>query len=465
MELSNSTVMTSGERLATFSLASLISLRMLGLFMIMPVFSLYGGELDGAGPALIGLAIGIYGLTQAICQIPFGLLSDRIGRKPVIYGGLVLFAIGGVVAAQAETIYGVILGRGIQGAGAIASAIMALLGDVTREENRTKAMAIMGMSIGVSFSLALVLGPIITSFVGLSGLFWITTAMALVGIGICYWVVPNPVTRIVHRDSKAEVSELKKVLRHRELLRLDIGIFLLHLVMTACFVVLPLVLVNQLHLDIQKHWLVYLPILITSFVAMVPLMIFAERKKKIKEVLILAVFLLMLGLLGLFLLHDKLWTLCLALFVYFMAFNLLEAMLPSLVSKIAPAGSKGTCMGVYSSAQFFGAFAGGTMGGVVYGIWGAGMVFLFGAGLMIIWLFVALSMEQPRFLQSYLLKLDSALHVNAEQLLHRLLAVVGVEEAVVITEENVAYLKVDKQSLDYSSLQKLATVNLAPKLD
>ena len=465
MELSDTVVMTSGEKVAALSLASLFSLRMLGLFMVLPVFSLYGGELEGADPALIGFAIGVYGLTQAIFQIPFGLLSDRIGRKPVIFGGLILFAIGGGVAAQAETIYGVIAGRGIQGAGAIASAIMALLGDVTREENRTKAMAIVGMSIGASFSLALVIGPILTSYVGLSGLFWVTSIMAVVGIGICFWVVPTPATKVVHRDSKAEVSEFKKVLAHRELLRLDVGIFLLHLVMTACFVVLPLVLANQFQLNLERHWMVYLPVLITSFVAMLPLMILAEKRKKIREVFVLAVTMLMLGLLGMFLMHDQLWPFCFALFVYFMAFNLLEAMLPSLVSKIAPAGSKGTCMGVYSSAQFFGAFAGGTMGGVVYGIWGPGAVFLVGSGLMVIWLLIVLPMEQPRFLQSYLLKIDKALLVNTEQLLNKLLAVVGVEEAVVIIEENAAYLKVDKQTLDYLSLQKLTMTQLTTKLD
>ncbi|MBL4794233.1 MAG: MFS transporter [Pseudomonadales bacterium] len=456
MELSSNSAMNSSERRAAFSLASLFAIRMLGLFMIMPVFSLYGGELRGADPALIGLAIGVYGLTQAMCQIPFGLLSDRIGRKPVIFGGLILFAIGGAIAAQSDSIYGVIIGRAIQGAGAIASAIMALLGDVTREENRTKAMAIVGMSIGVSFSLALVIGPVVASYIGLSGLFWLTTCMAIVGMAICQWVVPTPVTKVAHRDSKAEISQLKKVLRHGELLRLDIGVFLLHLVMTACFVVLPLVLVNELNLDIQHHWKVYLPVLITSFIAMVPLMILAEKRRKIKEVFVLAVVMLAAGLFGMFLFHDNLWTLCASLFVYFMAFNLLEAMLPSLVSKIAPAGNKGTCMGVYSSSQFFGAFAGGTMGGIVYGTWGAGAVFLMGSGLMIIWLVAASTMKQPKFLHSYLLKLNNLANANTEQLLDGLLAVPGVEEAVIVIEESAAYLKVDKLILDHVLLQKVS---------
>lgn len=451
----SSASMTSSEKLATASLATLFSLRMLGLFMILPVFALYGDRLAGSNATLIGVAIGAYGLTQAMLQVPFGMLSDRIGRKNVIYIGLTIFALGSFVAAMADTIYGVIFGRALQGAGAIASAVMALLGDVTREEHRTKAMAFLGVSIGLSFSVALVIGPIMTEFFGLSGLFGLTGVLALVGIGVCYGLVPTPVTAVFHRDTKAVAGQFMKVISHRELMRLNIGILVLHMLLTACFVVLPLVLAESLKVPAKEHWHVYLPILIGSFVAMIPLMILAEAKRMIKQVFVLAISMLIFGLVAMAYNVDHFWAMCAALFIFFMAFNLLEAMLPSLVSKLAPAGFKGTSMGVYSTAQFFGAFLGGVIGGYFYGEYGLPMVFTVCAVLAVLWLMLAVTMAQPKFLQSYMLNLHNISERDAPAMIEKLMQVPGVAEAVVIVDEDAAYLKVDKKVFNQEQLQQV----------
>jgi len=440
---------------ATLSLAGLFSLRMLGLFMILPVFAIYGTELDGATALLVGVAIGAYGLTQAVLQIPFGLLSDRLGRKPVIVAGLVLFCLGSVVAATAESIYWVIAGRALQGAGAIASTVMALLTDLTSDENRTKAMASVGASIGVSFSIALVLGPILAAWVGLSGIFWLTAGLAIIGVFVAVFVVPTPGARQSHRDNRPILGQFWEVARSTELFRLNIGVFLLHLFMTACFVVLPLLLLNTIGLAHHRHWMVYFPILVISFVAMVPLMIVAESRRKIREVFLLAIAMLAVSLMMLSLWHSTLASLCAGLFVFFWAFNLLEAMLPSMVSKIAPAGSKGTSMGAYSSSQFLGAFFGGLGGGFVYGQIGLSSVFLICSMLALLWFVIAFGMKQPRFLHSYRVELNEPCF-DDKALVQRFLGVEGVEEAIIATDENAAYLKVDKNCLDDRHLHRIS---------
>ncbi|HEB98276.1 MAG TPA: MFS transporter, partial [Thiotrichales bacterium] len=355
--------MTAGERRAAGALAGIYSLRMLGLFLILPVFSLYGDRLEGATPALIGLAIGAYGITQALLQIPFGLLSDRIGRKPVIAGGLLLFALGSVVAANSHDIWGMILGRALQGSGAIAAAVMALAADLTREEHRTKAMAIIGISIGMSFSLALVAGPVVDHWIGLHGIFWLTAVLALAGIGILFLLVPNPERSSVHRDAEPVPAQFRRVLTDGQLLRLDFGILSLHSILTASFVALPLILRDHLGVPSNHHWWVYLPVMALSVVGMVPLVIQAEGKRRMKPVFVLSVVLVGIAELWLALWHDSLASVALALFVLYVGFNVLEATLPSLISKMAPPDSKGTAMGFYSSSQFLGAFIGGAGGG------------------------------------------------------------------------------------------------------
>ena len=444
--------MSREEFRAALSLSSVYALRMLGLFMILPVFALYAGDLEGVTPTLTGLAIGIYGLTQAALQIPAGLLSDRIGRKPVIIGGLLVFALGSVVAALADSMLVVILGRALQGAGAIAAAIMALAADLTREQHRIKAMALIGMSIGLSFALALVLGPVLNDWVGVPGIFAITAVLAVGGILVVGFVVPRPVVSRPHRVAEAIPAQFGRVLRQTQLLRLDFGILMLHAILTASFVVLPLILRDQAGVAASAHWKIYLPVLVCSVLAMLPLIIMAERKGRVRPVFLSAIALLIAAELGLFFLPVTLYSVVFMMFVFFTAFNLLEAMLPSLISRIAPADCRGTAMGFYSSSQFFGAFLGGALGGVLHQYAGTHAVFLCSAIGAALWLLLALSMSRPEKLSSYIYKIDGAEPAAAEQLAQRLLALAGVAEAVVVAEEGVAYLKVDKRVFDEASL-------------
>ena len=358
--------MTAFEKRAAISLASIYAMRMLGLFMILPVFVLYADQFSGATPVLTGIAIGVYGLTQAVLQIPFGMLSDRFGRKPVIYTGLLIFAVGSVVAAMSESIYGVILGRALQGSGAIAAALMALTADLTREDHRTKAMAVIGMTIGFSFALSMILGPLLNQWVGVPGIFWITAFLALLGIVLVKVWVPNPTVSKFHRDTEPVPSQFRSVLSDKQLLRLDFGVLALHMILTATFVVLPLALRDHAQLESVKHWYVYLPVLLLSMGAMVPFIIVAESKRRMKQVFVSAVLVVCLSEAALVWFYDSLIAIIVVLFAFFTAFNVLEASLPSLVAKISPPDRKGTSMGVYSSSQVFGAFLGGMLRGWVF---------------------------------------------------------------------------------------------------
>ncbi|HED13364.1 MAG TPA: MFS transporter [Gammaproteobacteria bacterium] len=387
---------SSFERRAAASLGGIFALRMLGLFMILPVFSLYAHQLTGFTPMLMGIAIGAYGLTQAFLQIPFGLLSDRIGRKKVIIIGLLIFAAGGALAAVSHSIYGVIAGRALQGAGAIAAAIMALLADLTRVETRTKAMAILGGSIGMSFTLALLLGPILNGIIGVPGIFWLTSVLALIGILVVLYIVPQPVDSHFHTDTEPVLAQFGTILKNTQLLRLDFGIFSLHLLITATFVALPLLLRDTLQMPAEHHWWIYLPVLLLAVLAMFPFIIIAERYGKAKAVFLGAICILVLAELGLSLFHQQIYQVVVMLFLFFAGFNLMEATLPSLISKLAPPNSKGTAMGVYSSSQFLGAFVGGATGGWLLGLYGPGGVFAGAAIAAFAWLLVALNMQAPQ---------------------------------------------------------------------
>lgn len=445
--------MVPTERRAVFSLASIYALRMMGLFMILPVFALYGETLEGYTPALIGVAIGIYGLTQAALQIPFGMASDRFGRKPVITLGLLIFAAGSVVAASADTMTGVIIGRALQGAGAIAAAVMALTADLTREENRLTAMAIIGMSIGVAFALSLVAGPVLSQWIGVDGIFWLTGILALSAIAVLHFVVPRPVRSCFHRDAMTAPEQIKQVIRDPQLLRLDFGILVLHMMLTATFVVLPLALRDQAGLAADDHWYVYLPVMLLSMTLMVPFVVLAEKKRRMKTVFAAAVLLLALAETVFFVFYQSLTALIFGLFIFFTAFNVLEATLPSLVAKTVSPDNKGTAMGVYSSSQFIGAFFGGVSGGLMYSVLGMEGVFGLCAVLAVIWFFVAATMHNPRYLSSHLVRVGPINEERARQLVSELTMVTGVAEAVVIPEDGIAYLKVDLHALDREALQ------------
>jgi len=451
--------MTRAEARTASSLAGIYALRMLGLFMILPVFALYSDQLEGATPTLTGLAIGIYGMTQAFLQIPFGLVSDRIGRKPVIIFGLLVFALGSVMAAGADSIWGVIAGRAMQGAGAIAAAVMALTADLVREEHRVKAMAIIGMSIGASFAVAMVLGPLLNGLIGVPGIFWLTAVLAIMGIVVVVLVVPNPVVSRVRRDAEAVPAQFASVLRNGQLLRLNAGIFTLHLILTASFLVLPLALRDLAGLEVTKHWEVYLTVLLLSLPMAIPFIIQAEKHQRMKPIFVAAVTVVIAAEVLLFEFHSQVLTIGFGLFVFYSAFNLLEALLPSLIAKMAPPDSKGTAMGFYSSSQFFGAFVGGTAGGWLHGQFGLSSVFLFCAAAALVWLVLAAGMESPRYLTTRMLRVGGLDPSAAQQLAQRITAVPGVAEAVVIAEDEVAYLKVDPRLLDEDELSAVVGTN------
>lgn len=436
--------LSNTEKKVAFSLASVFGLRMMGLFMIMPVFALYGQHLQGFSPLWVGIAIGAYGLTQALLQIPMGILSDKYGRKPIILIGLGLFAIGSVVAAMSDTIYGVVLGRALQGTGAIAAAILALAADLTRDEQRTKVMAIIGMCIGFSFALSLLVGPIVAGHVGISGLFALTAVLALLGMLIVQILVPNPVHHAPKGDTVATPAKLLRMFKDPQLFRLDAGIFILHLVLTAVFVALPLDLVDA-GLPKEHHWMLYFPAFVGAFLLMIPLIIIGVKRKNTKATFQIALLIMFASLLIMIAGGHTLWLLAVAVVLFFTAFNYLEASLPSLIAKFCPVGDKGSAMGVYSTSQFLGAFCGGLLGGGAYELVGAQGVFIAGLILVILWLLLTLGMKNPVLLKSYTLEAVITDKPQAQQMAADLSHIVGVVEAIVVLEEQVAYLKVNDQ--------------------
>lgn len=394
--MGNTVRMTPAERRGTAALAGIYGLRMLGMFIVLPVLALYGETLPGGrNHALIGLALGVYGLTQAVLQIPFGWASDRWGRKPVIIAGLLLFALGSFVAAWAPTIGWIIAGRTIQGAGAISAAVIALTADLTRESVRTRAMAAIGMTIGATFAVSLVAGPALTGVVGVPGIFVMTGLLAFAAMLVLRVAVPQPPA-----SARPAVvgGQWLRVLTDADLLRLNYGIFALHAALMALFVQVPFMLRDG-GIEAQRHWLVYLPVLIASVVLMVPAMMRADSPGRAKIIFVGAVAVLFVGQLLLALAGNSLPVTIGALVVFFTGFNLLEATLPSLISKFAPTGIKGTAVGVYSSVQFLGTFVGAAVGGWLSQRFGAAAVFTFCLMLTAVWLAVAFTMSAPPALE------------------------------------------------------------------
>ena len=448
--------MTASERRTTWSLASIYALRMFGLFLIMPVMSLFAEQMDGATPAKIGLAIGIYGMSQAVLQIPFGLVSDKLGRKKVIVFGLLLFGLGSVIAALSNNIEGVILGRAVQGSGAIAGPVMALLADLTQEVHRTKAMALIGASIGVSFGVAIAAGPVIAGFIGIHGLFWMIAALSILAILVIIFIVPKPVKSKKHRDAELVSASFMQVLKNMELFRLNYGIFVLHAILTASFVVVPL-LMRDAGLLPSDHWKAYLPVFVASFAVIVPFVIIAEKKRKMKPVFLGAIVVLILSNIGLFQFNTTLLGVIGFLWLFFCGFNLLEASLPSLISKTAPGDMRGTAMGIYTTYQFLGAGIGGSLGGWCYGEYSASAVFLLCALLALSWLLLSFGMKPPRYWANLLISLQAITGAQADEFATEMLKQPGVEDITLHYQEGVAYLKVDNQLLDRQALQAIIT--------
>ncbi len=441
------------ELRASLSLASIFALRMLGLFLILPVFAIHAAHLKGGdSQTLVGVALGTYGLTQAILQLPFGMASDRWGRKPVIVFGLILFAIGSFVAAATDDIWTTILGRSIQGAGAISSAVVAFTADLTREEHRTKAMALIGASIGLMFALSLVVAPLLYQSVGMGGIFSLTGVLALAAIWVVTMVVP-PESAAVAPYREGGGGDLWKVLRNPELLRLNLGIFALHMVLMAIFVVIPLALVRVGGLDAQAHWKVYLPVVLASFAVMMPVIGFMEKKGRLKPVYLACIWGMALIQLGLWLGIGSFPLLVVLLFGFFAVFNVLEATLPSLVSRIAPPAAKGTAIGVYNTTQALGLFVGGAAGGWLAQNKGEASVFVFGFVLTALWGIAALSMKAPPVTASRTVALSAV--ADPAALRARLVSVRGVREAILVPEQGVAYLTVNPDAWDEQAVNNL----------
>ena len=424
---------------------------MYGLFLLLPVLVIYAEQLDGATPMLMGIALGVYGISQAVLQIPFGFMSDRFGRKQVITVGMLIFVVGSLVAAFAQTIEGVILGRALQGAGAIAAVVLALTSDLTRETQRSKAMAIIGMSIGGAFLLAMISAPILEFWIGVRGLFIMTAFLALMALVLVWRVVPTPVPQR-NMDVRPVPAQMWALLKDPDLRRLDFGIFLLHFCLTAMFVVIPIVLVEGLDLNTSEHWRAYLPALLGSIPVMAIMVITASSPARNKWVFFVAICMLILSALILLIRPVSYMSVALALWVFFSGFNTLEALLPSLVSRLAPAAGKGSAMGVYNTFQFLGIFFGGFTGGLIYGGFGVTWVFVLLAVLLLFWARASYTAEPFKLLDSLTVKVKSDALATCRADLSKIR---GVEEVIVFEGETVAYLKVDKGRLDQAALEQL----------
>ncbi|MCL2297511.1 MAG: MFS transporter [Proteobacteria bacterium] len=381
--------MTATERSATINLAGIFGLRMMGMFIILPVFAFYAETIPGGDSHLwIGIALGIYGLTQALLQVPFGWASDRFGRKPLIYIGLLIFALGSFVAAWAPDIFWVVVGRTLQGVGAISGVVIALAADLTRPEVRTRAMAVIGITIGTTFALSLMAGPVLKNWIGVPGIFVLTGVLALVALAVVRYRIPEPQKR--SDDRRVELRDFNKVLMDPHLLRLNIGILSLHAILMALFVQVPFDL-RAAGLPAEAHWQVYLPVLIGSVLLMIPAVRRIDQPQYGRWMFSGAIAVLLLAQALLMFSQQNLIWLVVALLVFFTAFNLLEATLPALVSKQAPVALKGTATGVYSSLQFLGAFVGAAAGGALAQYWGEMAVFALCLGLSLVWLIASLT--------------------------------------------------------------------------
>ncbi|KXS33907.1 MULTISPECIES: MFS transporter [Idiomarina] len=442
------------EKRAAFALASVFGIRMLGLFLIMPVMAIYAHEYPDYTPALMGIALGAYGLTQAFFQIPLGMLSDRIGRRPIIVGGLLVFALGSMIAAQADSLVGVVVGRAVQGIGAIAAAILAMAADVSRDNQRSKVMAIIGMCIGLAFALALIIGPLLADHIGLQGLFWFTAASALVGIGLLLVAVPKALTKSARREALPVATELKHLVRHRQLWLLNGGVFVLHAVLTSWFISLPTLLAAH-DVRTEYHALFYLPTLVLSIALMVPMIIHGAKTNQHVTWFRLSILLLMVGATLITWWGASLIVIAIALVVFFTGFNFLEATLPSLLTRIAPAGSKGSASGIYSTCQFSGAFVGGALGGWLlqtYQLKGIGVASL---AILALWFVLSRLMQNPKAVTNVVISLKGLEQQTLDQFNDALLGISGVEEVRYAPDDATSYLKVDKKQYDEHAVEAL----------
>ena len=441
---------------ASTTLSGVYALRMLGMFLVLPVLAMYAASLPGAedNKTLVGLAMGIYGLTQALLQLPLGIASDKFGRKKTIYAGLVVFAAGSFLAAAADTLPLLVAARAIQGAGAVSAAVTALLADLTRDGVRTRAMAMIGLSIGLTFSISLVVAPMIADVVGVRGLFLLTGILTVASIGVVAFMTPDPEFSKLHEDTQAQPARIGEVLKNRQLLNLDFGIFALHAAQMALFTALPFAM-TQLGLEKIQHWKVYLPSTVAGLVVMVPLIIIGETRNRLKQVFILGIVCIAAAQIGLLSGMHSIWLITVYLIVYFIGFNVLEASLPSMVSKIAPSDLKGTAMGVYNTMQSVGLFAGGAAGGLLFQKYGFVGVFAFCSTLMLLWLVLAVLSPAPKPVKNLSYPVGSVWQGNQEGLYHALSGLEGVEDISFSFDRQTVYIKVLQKGFDQAAAEDI----------
>ncbi|WP_416192655.1 MFS transporter [Neisseria sp. CCUG12390] len=441
---------------ASTTLSGVYALRMLGMFLVLPVLALYAANLPGAenNKALVGVAMGVYGLTQAVLQLPLGMASDKFGRKKVIYIGLILFAAGSFMAAAADSLTMLVAARAVQGAGAVSAAVTALLADLTRDEVRTRAMAMIGLSIGLTFSVSLVAAPVMADVIGVQGLFVLTGVLTLTSIGVVAWLTPNPDVSRLHEDAQAQPGRVAEVLGNRQLLSLDFGIFALHAAQMALFTTLPFAM-EALGLLKNQHWKVYLPATVIGLVLMVPLIIVGETRNKLKQVFVFGIGCIASAQIALMFGLDSIWLITAFMIVYFIGFNILEASLPSMVSKIAPSDLKGTAMGVYNTMQSVGLFVGGAVGGILLQHYGFNGVFAFCSALMLLWLLIASVSPAPKPVKNVAYAVQPQWHGRTDTLYRALTGLQGVEAVTFSQDKHTVYIKALQKGFDQKAAEKI----------
>lgn len=447
------TQMTAAEWRASASMAGVYALRMLGMFLVLPVLALHAHAMS-QDMHMVGLTMAMYGLTQAILQLPLGMLSDKWGRKKVIYLGMGVFALGSFMAAFATSVEVLIVARAIQGAGAVSAAVTALLADLTRDEVRTRAMSLIGLSIGLTFAVSLVLSPILTRFIGVNGLFFLMGLLSLGSLALVRWLTPTPEQTRFHEDAQMQSARLFEVWKNSSLLRLNYGIFALQAGLMAIFTTLPFAL-YELGWQKLEHWKVYLPAVVLGLVLMVPAIIVGETRNRLKPVFVLGIALVLLAQAALMLSIHSVLAISVCLMVYFVGFNILEASLPSMVSKIAPSDLKGTAMGVYNTMQSLGVFAGGIIGGKMYALGGFYGVFGFCCLIVLIWLVLAINSPAPRPVKNIMFSVPEDYRARLNELSGSLKSVSGVETVSFSADGQTVFIKALQQGFDEEKIQQI----------